>query len=219
MTSLLDELYFVITFPLVFLLIGQSYLISSSGNDQLLWLLLIGYLLKLIYSVLVFYGLLINPRGLKWLLLFIFKFPLIRRWRPHANQSGDDLLVASRQFKNWPLSKWFKAIVSTAFSWTSRYWVVNSIVLMLFGYHYLSLGDHLQVFAKQLYMWIMMLIAPTPGGSGFAELIFKEFLGGNLPVGIENFVAFIWRVVTYYPYLIIGSFLIPRWIRKHFIRV
>ena len=32
------------------------------------------------------------------------------------------------------------------------------------------------IFARQLIMWIMMLISPTPGGSGFAEFVFKEYL-------------------------------------------
>lgn len=219
MTSLLDELYFVITFPLVVLFLNQSDLFSLSENSHFFWIATIGYSIKLIYSMFVFYGLLINPRGLKWLLLMIFKLPIIRRWRPKAHESGNDMLDASAQYKNWSLKNWIKAMIATAFSWTARYWVVNALILFLLGYHYLNFEFHLLIFAKQLLMWIMMLVTPTPGGAGFAEYIFKEFLSGDLPAGMETFMSFLWRLVSYYPYLIIGAFLIPRWIRKHFIQV
>lgn len=226
MTSLLDELYFVITFPLVILLIGGTGLFSFGGQSAEVWYLdkffviaAIGYSVKLAYSLVVFYGLFVNPRGLKWLLLMIFKLPIIRKWRPQARESGDELVKASLEFKNWPLKSWLRTFGATAISWTARYWVVNALILFLFGYNYLGWGTHLMVFGKQLVMWIMMLVAPTPGGSGFAEVIFKEFLNGDLPQGLETLVAILWRMVSYYPYLIVGAIVVPRWIRKHFIHL
>lgn len=227
MTSLLDELYFVLTFPLLILLVGGTDIFTFGGDDasshwyqnSFFFIALTGYGLKLAYSLVVFYGLFVNPRGLKWLLLMIFKLPIIRKWRPQANESGDDLIKASLEFKRWPLKSWLKTFVATALSWTARYWVVNALILFLFGYSYLGWDAHLLVFGKQLVMWIMMLVAPTPGGSGFAEVIFKEFLNGDLPSGLETLVALLWRMVSYYPYLIIGAILVPRWIRKHFIKV
>jgi len=225
MTSFLDELYFIVVFPLALILLGSSQLFdfgqttASLFSNQFFWITIIGYSLKLLYTLVVFYGLFINPRGLKWLLLFIFKLPIIRRWRPQAHESGDELLKASNEFKNWSVRNWIKVMSASVLSWTSRYWVVNAIILFLFGYNYLGWGDHFVVFGKQLVMWIMMLIMPTPGGSGFAEVIFKEFLSADLPVGMESFVAFLWRLITYYPYLIVGAIVVPVWIRKHFIRV
>jgi glycosyltransferase 2 family protein len=232
MTSLLDELYFIIAFPLVFLLMGHSGLFAFGGSDQsgaalfsnhFFIMALLGYGLKFLYTLVVFYGLFINPRGLKWLLLMIFKLPIIRKWRPQANESGEDLLKASQEFKNWPVKKWAQAFLATALSWTARYWVVNALIVFLFGGFALGLQAHLVVFGKQLVMWIMMLVTPTPGGSGFAEYIFNEFLSTDLPLvngsGMGNFVAFLWRLVSYYPYLIIGAIIVPAWIRKHFIKV
>lgn len=231
MTSLLDELYFVITFPIVFLLMAQIGLFSLGADmaevpfykNQFFVTALIGYSLKFAYTLVVFYGLFVNPRGLKWLLLMIFKLPIIRKWRPQANQSGDDLLKASREFKTWPLKNWVKAILATALSWTARYWVVNALIMFLFGGVVWGWHQHLVVFGKQLVMWIMMLVTPTPGGSGFAEYIFKEFLSTEMPTtgseGMGSFLAFLWRLVSYYPYLIIGAFVVPRWIKKHFVKV
>jgi hypothetical protein len=80
---------------------------------------LLGYLLKLAYTLVLSYGLFINPRGLKLLLLWIFKLPIIRKWRPQANESGTDLIETSKEFRNWPLKNWLKAFGATAISWTS----------------------------------------------------------------------------------------------------
>lgn len=224
-TSFLDELYFILTFPIILLLLGRSdiFVLDSSAavipwyQNEFFLLALGGYTIKLLYTLVLSYGLFINPRGLKWLLLMIFKLPIIRKWRPQANESGTDLIQTSREFSGWPFRKWLKAFGATFFSWTARYWVVNTLIITFFGIKWLGWEDHLHVFAKQLVMWIMMLISPTPGGSGFAEYVFKEFLAAFIPVGTGIAMAFLWRMISYYPYLFIGTFLVPRWIKKHFV--
>ena len=66
-------------------------------------------------------------------------------------------------------------------------------------------------------MWVMMLLLPSPGGSGFSEVIFSEFLGEFIPyVYLIPVFAILWRAVTYYPYLIVGVFMLPSWIKKKF---
>jgi len=67
-------------------------------------------------------------------------------------------------------------------------------------------------------MWIMMLVSPTPGGSGFSEFVFSEYLSDFMPqvAGIAIIIAFVWRLITYYPYFIIGAFVVPRWIQDKF---
>lgn len=75
------------------------------------------------------------------------------------------------------------------------------------------------IFARQLIMWIMMLISPTPGGSGFAEFVFKEYLGSFIiggGAGVAIAMAIVWRLITYYPYLFVGVFIVPKWIGQHF---
>ncbi|MBI9063176.1 MAG: flippase-like domain-containing protein [Marinilabiliaceae bacterium] len=225
-TSFLDELYFIITFPLIILLIGRTDIFAFGDSmveglpwyqNQFFLFAFIGYLVKLAYTLLISYGLFINPRGLKWLLLWVFKLPIIRKWRPQANESGSDLISTSREFKNWPFKNWLKGFIATAISWTARYWIVNTLILAFFGIHLLDWDDHILIFGKQLVMWIMMLVSPTPGGSGFAEWVFKEFLSHFIPAGTGVAMAFAWRLVSYYPYLVIGAVVVPRWIRKHFI--
>ncbi len=225
-TSFLDELYFILTFPLILLFIGRTDIFAFGDSmmeglpwyrNQFFMFALTGYFLKLVYTIVISYGLFYNPRGLKWLLLWIFKLPIIKRWRPQANESGSDLIATSDEFRRWPFKNWLKAFAATALSWTARYWIVNTLILAFFGFELLGWNDHILIFGKQLVMWIMMLVSPTPGGSGFAEWVFKEFLSNMIPLGTGMAMAFMWRLVSYYPYLVIGAFVVPKWIRKHFI--
>ncbi|MDG5801002.1 lysylphosphatidylglycerol synthase transmembrane domain-containing protein [Marinilabiliaceae bacterium ANBcel2] len=224
-TSFLDELYFILTFPIILLIMGQADIFALDSElgyvpwyrNQYLLFALTGYVLKFLYTAIITYGLFFNPRGLKLALLWIFKFPVIRKWRPQANESGSDLIETSREFRDWPFKKWVQAFIATFFSWTARYWVVNALVLTFFGVTWMGWGEHFLMFGKQLVMWIMMLVSPTPGGSGFAEYVFQGFLAPFIPVGTGVAMAFIWRLVSYYPYLFIGAFVIPRWVKKHFV--
>jgi uncharacterized membrane protein YbhN (UPF0104 family) len=228
-TSILDELYFILMFPLIILLINPSQLFvldslnqsteALSFANKYFYFAIIGYGIKLAFLLFVSYGLFINPKGIKHFLVWLFKLPYIRRWRAGAEKTGDDIVLASEDLKQRPFSFWFKAFVATFFSWSARYWVVNFLLLaLLFGIPnsqaILSFGEHSLIFARQLVMWIMMLVMPTPGGSGFAEAIFSEYMAEFIPVGFVVVMALMWRLVTYYPYLFIGAIVVPRWVKK-----
>ncbi len=221
-TSFLDELYFIIMLPLILLFLDwqQLFLLNSENistlSSSLIFLVLGAYLIKLIYLIILTYGLFKNPRGLKWLLLWIFKLPILRRWKQGANQTGTDIIQSSKDLKNKNYKFWLKAFLATFCSWTARYWVVNSILIAFWMSHYTSV-DHIMIFARQLLMWIMMLISPTPGGSGFSEWVFSQYLGDFIPeAGLTVALALIWRLISYYPYLFIGMYMLPRWIKKNF---
>ena len=221
-TSFLDELYFILMFPLLILFLDINQLFMTDTLDHSLWLdsllyfALIGYLIKTAYFLILTYGLFWNPRGLKWLLLWIFKLPVLRKWKQGANQAGTDIIESSKELRRKPFWFWLKAFMATFWSWTARYWVVN-VILLAFIFQGYSITEHIMIFARQLVMWIMMLISPTPGGSGFSEWVFTKYLGEFLPsAGVAASMALIWRLISYYPYLLIGVFILPKWIKKHF---
>lgn len=226
-TSFLDELYFILFFPIVLLIVSPTSLfglgITTGGvvkfSEDLFLFCLIGYIVKFIWVVLLTYGLFVNPRGLKWLLMLIFKLPLLRRWKHGANRAGTDIVYSSQEYRKKPFSFWAKAFGTTFISWTSRYCVVNALLLAFF-----AVGDHILIFARQLVMWIIMLISPTPGGSGFAEYVFTRYLGEFIPVeplilgSVVIAMALLWRMISYYPYLLIGAIIFPRWIKEKFVK-
>jgi len=223
-TSVLDELYFITMFPILLLVVSPQELFAVEGNagglgfaNEFFYFAVVGYSIKVLYTLFIAYGLFMNPRGVKWLLVRVCSVRWLRKWRHAMVKVGDDLIVSSIELKRKPFSFWLKAYMASFLSWTSRYWVVNSMLIAFFGLHFHGLGQHFLIFARQLVMWLMMLVSPTPGGSGFAEFVFAQFLGEFIPVaGVVVALALIWRLATYYPYLFIGAFLVPRWVRSKF---
>ncbi len=224
-TSFLDELYFVIMFPVVLLIIGGDILFTTALQgtgiallNNLLIVAFIGYGIILAWVLLVGYGLFIDPDKIRKTIIYVFGLPLIRRWKESAVKAGDDIVSSSHELRKKPFSFWVKATVATFLSWTSRYWVVNAIILAFF-----AVTDHFLIFARQLVTWIMMIVSPTPGGAGFAEIILGRYISDAIPTDIEIIgsiglaIAIIWRIISYYPYLIIGASIVPGWLQRKFV--
>lgn len=223
-TSFLDELYFVIMFPVILLIIGGDILFTTALQgtgiallNNLIIVAIIGYGIKLAWVLLVGYGLFIDPDKIRKTIIYIFRLPLLRRWEKSAVKAGDDIVTSSHELRKKPVSFWIKALVATFLSWTSRYWVVNAIILAFFAF-----TDHFLIFARQLVTWIMMIVSPTPGGAGFAEIILGRYISDAIPASPEIIgsiglaIAIIWRIISYYPYLIIGASIVPGWLQRKF---
>ena len=63
-------------------------------------------------------------------------------------------------------------------------------------------------------MYIVTLFSPTPGGAGIAEIVFGGFLSDYIPATTALVIAFLWRILTYYSYLLAGAFVVPNWINN-----
>ena len=93
-TSFLDELYFVIMFPLMLFIVGKTALFTTSLQgtgisflNELALFAGIGYTIIFLWVVLVGYGLFFNPEGISKLINKIFSLPIIRRWKEAAGKS------------------------------------------------------------------------------------------------------------------------------------
>jgi uncharacterized protein (TIRG00374 family) len=215
-SALLDELFYITMVPVVFILVGAHHLFTSQSSTFLMnsqmgleSLFLIGYIFILVLTSIISYGVFIKPRGFKWILLRIFKIPFLRKWRHQAGEAGDDIITTSKEMRGKPFIFWVRAYISTFLSWTARFWVVNFLILSI-----TPVGQHFLIYARQLVMWVILLISPTPGSSGVAEFLFSDFLGDFVPFGLVAALALLWRGVSYYPYIIIGALVLPNWIKR-----
>lgn len=215
LTAFFDEFFFVVALPVVVLLVGYSELFAFEAASSIMWLIVAGYTVKLLLASALGYGLFFKPRGLKWLLIKIFSIRFLRRWKQGAVKAANDIVISSKELRGFAPSFWLKAFAATALSWCSRFMVGGAIFTAFF-----VISDQLLVFARQIVMWVPMIVSPTPGGSGFAEYIFSNFLSDVLPpdvaIGSIALIAILWRAITYYPYLIIGALIIPRWFATKF---
>ncbi len=216
-TIFLDELFYIIILPLLLLFVsyhsifdpisGQASTIGT-GLAVAFW---IAYGVLILYTSFLALALFIKPDWTSDLIKRLFRGRLLRRWKDDAAQLADDLLVASREYRGKPAQFWLWGWVATFAAWMGRYLVLNAVLAMFTG---LTIWEHLEAFARQVVMFQVMLVSPTPGGSGFAEGAFRPLMQEFSPEGMVLILAVLWRLITYYPYLFIGIPLLPRWLRR-----
>ena len=126
-------------------------------------------------------------------------------------KQADDLVLVSAILRGKSLKFWLACLIMSYAVWILKYLLLN--ILML-GFVDLTFHDHVIILGRHLMMWVTMLVSPAPGNAGTAELIFPTFFGqylGDSAVAI----GLLWRLLSYYPYLLVGGCLIPSWLRAN----
>ena len=212
-TLLLDEMFFVIFCPLLVILLPIDDLFGS-GNVALLtgieWVFWLVYAGIVVWSAILFTGIIARPQWLNTTVLRLFSLRWLRRWKNHVEEMMHNVLTTSawvkRQSKGW----WLQVFGATTLSWFSRYFVVNALF-----WGFVPAASGLLVFGRQFVVWVVLMISPTPGGSGVSEWLFTNYYGdliGDLSVALV--IAMIWRILSYYIYLFTGAALAPSYFTK-----
>jgi uncharacterized protein (TIRG00374 family) len=213
-TAFMDNLFYVVMIPFVFLFIHHSELFPADQGYSvaLTWWFWVGFGVIFFISTLLYLTIFWYPKLAGRFLLFIFRLPYLNRWTVIAKEWGKDIEKASIQFSKESRVYWVKVFATTVGSWMARYLVINAILNA-----FLDLGfiENIKILGQQLILWLFMLVSPTPGGSGVAEYAFGELLASFSSSAILLVgMAIIWRLISYFPYLFIGAFLLPAWIRR-----
>lgn len=211
---LLDELYFVVASPvlLFFIPIGELFNGSNIIASTISIMFQTIYIIICIWTTLLYIGLFHRPDIISGFLQMVFKLPVLKRWKHKTDEFGHGLIEASAELRQKNASFWIKTGLATFISWTSRFLVVNALFLI-----FTANINHAVVFGRQLTLWLVMIISPTPGGSGVSEYAFKQY---NNDIGIGSgpviLIIVLWRLLSYYLYLLIGTMIIPRWVQHKF---
>lgn len=214
-TLILDELFFVVACPIVVLLTSSSDIFASGagafshGIKLTFWIV---YALLFFWTALLFVGVIWKPQWIKRLFAWLFKFRWLKKWQSKADNLAANMMATSVELKRKSLRFWLEVFAGTALSWTSRYLVVNAL---FFGF--LPQDDPYQwiILARQFVIWIVLMVSPTPGGSGLSEWLFSEYYGDLVPTaGMALILAIMWRVISYYIYLLIGAGIVPIWLKS-----
>ncbi len=215
--TVLDEISYLFLVPIVVGLTGtQNLLVSSPGylfldfEVGVAGLFAIANSVILLYVILVLYGVFVNPRAIKRLLLRVFRLSFLKKWQSKAEEVGNDIITTSREFRQKNLVFWLTVFGASVGMWVARFGIVNSLILAFVGF-----GDQLMMFARQVVIWALLLVSPTPGGSGIAEYAFAGFLGEFIPdQTLVPALGVTWRLFSYYPFLFLGMFVLPIWLRR-----
>lgn len=221
-TVFLDELFYVLMLPVVLMVIGHEAMFNpvtdmgesaSLFGQGLMVSFWIAYSVIVGYTLFLAFALFIHPHGIHMLIKRLFFTRWLRRWQRKGINTANELLASAEEFKSKPFGYWIQAFVATLTSWTARYLVLNA-VLAAFAVSALGFYGHMVAFGRQAIMFVMMILSPTPGSSGIAEFIFSELLEDLTPLGLGIALAALWRLISYYPYLLIGAFIFPRWLKR-----
>lgn len=218
-TAILDNMFFVVAAPIILLLTKGNIFPAIAGieyrlGNSLQYIFFISYTLIAIYTFIMAFALFIRPRAFKWVLIKITNIRFLKKWRYAAYEHGNEVVFASSQLRGRNTSYYLKIIFITIFIWSARYLMLNSLIA---AYANINIADHMLIFSRQIIMWILMLASPTPGSSGTAEFFFTQFF--RLFLGDYTFITMIfWRMLSYYPYLLLGAIFLPRWIKRVFFK-
>ena len=214
-TAFLDNLFYILLLPilLIFLQYDLLFQTKSVGESSLYVLFWTGYSIMLLICLLIFIALFFQPRIVVKLVELLFSLPFIKKWKSNALKTASSIELAANELKHERKGFWIKSFLATCGSWLSRYFVVNCIIAAFLP---ISITKHIFILAKQLVMWLFLLVSPTPGASGIAEYAFSELLVDlSSSALLLAALAIIWRLISYFPYLFIGVMILPKWIKKY----
>lgn len=217
-TIVLDTAFFVFSLPLLLLIIGPSMiradLTSISTLDGWAYTFILTYIFMALYGLFFYYGLFIRPDRTKWLLGKVTNISVLNRYHQKALKLGEDFVHASLELKGQDRKFHGRAFLMTALAWSMRFLLIMALIYGLIDNVKMDPGNVLKLYARLESMFVIMLFSPTPGGAGFAEFVFGGFLVDFVPTGVSLIVAFLWRLLAYYSYLLAGVIVVPNWIRK-----
>jgi glycosyltransferase 2 family protein len=214
-TIVLDTLFFLICIPLWVLIFGADILgpgQETFGGWEVT--LLTAYGIMLVYGSFFTYGLFVKPQTLQRLLKTIGRIKFLRGIKDRIDQLGEDIVVTSKALRQQSVRYHLGAFFYTVGAWSSKFFLIISLIMGITKSVPLQLTAILELSARIQTMFLMMAVSPTPGGSGFAEILFGNILSDYVPSGISLVVASIWRLMDYYFFLLMGIIIIPQWLRS-----
>lgn len=221
MNTFLDNLAFVVVFALLYLITGPAMFDVSAncpdlqGNPVLLAVRELGskvwpvYWVYVSLAALLGTALFILPNATKKFFHALSRLRVLKFASDWLVQYGNDIEDASRELKNYGPSFWLKMTGATFVNWMARFALPNAL---FFGFATGGL-DVLAIYARQYVTWIFLVLPSTPGASGVAEMAFMAMNCEFMPVGLSATITTVWRIYSYYIYLIIGAVLLRFWLK------
>lgn len=214
---LLDNLFFIFSILIFTIIYGTQFLVieSKTGPTYLgqlgNYMFLIALAFLLLNATFIIYGLFVNPMVFKRIINWFSGISLLKRFNQKIEGFGNDVFIASKELGKANFGFWAGAFGATCFAWVFRFLVGTFLVIAFTS----ESVDHLSNFSRQISIWMVAGITPTPGATGIMTVFtdfFKDFTGS----GLAELVAFLWRFFTYFIYIILGLIVLPRWIKRVF---
>ncbi len=149
------------------------------------------------------YGVAFQAHRLEQLIGFIFQIKFLQRFQASVVQFVQETATAMQQMRTMPFATQLKLHFATALSFFLHL-VAANLVLAALG----LTVHHGGLIAAQVILVFLGFFIPTPGGAGYYEVVLGT-TGAALGVAPEAIIPFIliWRILSYYLYVLIGPFI------------
>ncbi len=218
---LADEAFIAVSSFLLYLLVPSSTLfcmaegVGVSADTAHEWIkggiqvvFLCSTLIVAVWSGILYLLLLHRPQALGWVMKGCCKIPFLCRFRAKVEKFSEEMAMASVEAKQEGFRFWAQLMGYTAMAWLARFAIVVAILIA-----FQVQGNMLVAWARQWVMWMISILSPTPGGSGLAELMFRLYYSDFLcDASVAILAAMLWRMIFYYPFLVMGALALPKWI-------
>ena len=208
-------LYFLVPSHLLFSLADGVGISADATNEWIKGgvqvIFIISTLIVAVWTAILYLLLLHRPQILGWVLKGCCKIPFLRKFLPKVEKFSEEMTMASKEAKLEGGRFWLQLMGYTSLAWLSRFAIV---VAILVAFH--CQGNMLVAWCRQWVMWMISILSPTPGGSGVAELMFRLYYADFLPdASVAILAAMLWRAIFYYPFLVMGTLVLPKWIARN----
>lgn len=221
LNTFLDNIAFVVVFAAMYLLTGstmfnvtadcpdlhgQPILLAVRSLTSKIWIGYLAYVGAVLFLGIALFGL---PHTTKR----FFHYLSEKAWLKFASawlvNFGTEIETAGNEFKSRGFSFWAPMVLATFGNWMARFALPNAL---FFGFAEQPLNI-LEIYARQYATWIFLVIPSTPGASGVAEMAFMAMNCEFMPEGLSAAITTIWRLYSYYIYLVIGALLLRVWLK------
>jgi uncharacterized protein (TIRG00374 family) len=216
-SMVIDTVFFVSALIILYLTIGPIMIrpgmssFSDIDGYGVTFLTVLAFMA--IYGFIFFYGLFINPRAIKRLLILLSRIPFLKRFREDLRHNAYDIITSAKEIQQKPKIFFMKTFGCTIGAWTVRFLAINCLIIAFVADFESTINDHFIIFSRAIAMHTIEAFSPTPGAAGVAEFLFSGFFSDYIPLGIAVMIALVWRLIGYYSYLIAGAIVIPFWFR------
>lgn len=158
-------------------------------------------IVTIVLTLVMAYVLLFRVAWLNPIVRLVMRGPLLR-FRRAATRFAESFVTNSQTLSSAPLWKHGVIQVLTALSWASYFLVLYFLLL--------GLGVQLSLWlalAGQTVVTVMSSFIPTPGASGFFEVVLSWFLLGRGSGDAGPAAVFVWRLITFYSLFVLGPLL------------
>lgn len=224
LTTFLDNLAYVVVYTVLYATVGQNMFAVPAncadlqGHEMLqsisyiankAW---IGYAVLFGASAFLGIALFVVPHKARAFFHALSHRAFFNRFAAKLQHLGDEIEITSQEFKSLSIAFYLRVFGATLVSWVARYLLANALIYAVA----IVPADQLLVLARQYVIWVFIIIPSTPGASGLAEWFFQvfncEFIPGGM--GLSAALTLVWRLYSYYLYLVVGAVVLPKWIAR-----